>query len=79
MPATVTAGFCAVEVKLFGPVQLKVAPGVDEEPESVTEVLVVQDSDPLALAVAPGLEVFRATSAVSVPEQPVDGLNTVKV
>jgi hypothetical protein len=78
-PATVTTGFCAVEVKLFGPVQLYVTPGVEEEPESVTGVLALQETDPLALALAPGPVVFRATNAVSVPEQPVDGLNTVNV
>ena len=79
MPATVTTGFCAVEVKLLGPAQLYITPEVEDEPERVTEELELQDIDPLAVAVAPGAVVFRATRAVSVPEQPVEGLNTVKV
>ena len=59
---------------MFGPVQLYVTPKVEDEPERVTEEPEVQESDPLALALAPGPVVLRATRAVSVPLQPVAGL-----
>jgi hypothetical protein len=51
---------------------------VEEEPERVTEE-VVQLSDPLAEAEAPGGVLFNETSAVSLPVQPVDGSVTVRV
>jgi hypothetical protein len=78
-PTVVTTGFCAAAVKLFGPVQLYVTSEVEEEPERVTEDVPVQESVPLALALAPGHELFRSTRAVSVPRQPVAGFQTVKV
>ena len=74
MPATVTTGFWAVDVKSFGPVQLYVTPEVEEEPKRVTEEFPLQEIDPLALALAPGGVVFRATRTVSVPLHPVAGL-----
>ena len=73
VPAVVTTGFCAVEVKLFGPVQLYETLLVDELPERVTEEPPLQLSDPLALALASGAVVFSTTMAVSVPLQPVAG------
>ena len=78
-PIVVTTGFCAAAVKLFGPVQLYVIPEVEEEPERVTEDVPVQESVPLALAQAPGPELFGTTWAVPVPLQPVPGLKTSKV
>ena len=63
---------------MFGPVQLYLTPEVGEA-ERVTEELPLQEIDPLALALALGPELLRVTSAVSVPLQPVAGLNTVKV
>ena len=59
---------------MFGPVQLYVTPEVEDEAERVTEDPEVQESGPLALALAHAAVVFSATRAVSVPLQPVAGL-----
>ena len=76
-PALLTVGFCKVEIKLLGPLQLLVTPDVDELPARVTEVLaqVIVPPD----AVAPGKIISCETIAVSVDIQPLTGLVTVKV
>lgn len=77
-PAVPIDGFCEVDVKLLGPVQLYVTPEVLELPESVTEVA-VQLNGPLLEAVAPGAVVFAFTVAVAVEIHPLEGLVTVSV
>jgi hypothetical protein len=79
VPAAVTTGFWVVEAKLFGPVQLYVTPEVEEEPERVAVEPVLHVTAPLAEAEAPGAVLFKETSAVSLPVQPVDGSVTVSV
>jgi hypothetical protein len=77
-PGALTEGVAEVEEKPPGPLQLKVAPGVEDEPLSVTEV-VVHVSVLSAPASTFGAVMFCATSTVSVAVQPPLGLVTVNV
>ena len=51
-----TVGFCVVEVKLPGPLQLYVTPEVEEFPPRAIEVFVQVSVSPVA--VAPGVVIF---------------------
>jgi hypothetical protein len=77
-PGALTEGVAEVEEKPPGPLQLKVAPGVVEEPLSVTEV-VVQVRVLSAPASTLGAVMFCATFTVSLAVQPLAGLVTVNV
>ena len=68
-----------VAVKLFGPVQVKVAPEVVEAPVRVT-LVAVQVSVPDAVAVTPaGAVVVCVTVVEAVALHPVEGLVAVTV
>jgi hypothetical protein len=74
----VTEGVAEVELKPPGPLQLKVAPGVEDEPLSVTEVT-AQVSVMSSPASTLGGVMFCTTFTVSVAVQPLAGLVTVNV
>jgi hypothetical protein len=72
-----TDGFCAVDVKLPGPVQAYVTPEVDELPASVTVVAAQVIVPPVADA--PGAVLLVVTVAVADELQPLAGFLTVKL
>ena len=72
-----TVGFCELEVKLPGPLQLNVTPEVGELPERAIDVLVQVSVSPVA--VAPGVALFDVTLVVAVDTQPLVGLVTVNI
>ena len=76
-PDTVITGSSSVEVKLFGPVQLSVTPGVVEPPSSVMVEILQSNVPPAALTF--GTLASGATEAVAVVVQPLVGSVTVKV
>ena len=57
VPGSVTVAVAVVALKLPGPDQLNVTPGVADEPVKVTEV-VIQVSEPDTEAEAPGVAIF---------------------
>ena len=79
MPGEVMAGFDTAEVNPLGPVQPKLTPddGVKLPLSEISGLL--QANWPTALAVTTGSVLLEATSAVSVPEQPVAGLVATNV
>jgi hypothetical protein len=76
VPEAPTDGFCKVDVKLPGPVQLYVTPDVEELPERETAGL-PHPRVSLTIAAAPGVIVSLATMAVAVEIQPLAGSVTV--
>jgi hypothetical protein len=77
MPGTVVVGFCNADVKLPGPTQLYVTPGVVDVPFNVT-VVVKHDSEPEAEAAALTTIEFCSTTTAAVDTQPFAGFITVK-
>jgi hypothetical protein len=77
-PGALTEGVAEVELNPPGPLQLKVAPGVEDEPLSVTEVI-VQVRVLSAPASTFGAVMFCVTFTVSEAVQPLAGLVTVNV
>jgi hypothetical protein len=65
-------------VKPPGPDHLKVAPVVEDVPESVT-LVTLQVSVPETVAVAPGAALFSSTSTVAVDVHPLVGCVAVTV
>ena len=74
-PGVVVVTVAVVALKLPGPDQLKLTPGVGEPPVNVTDV-VVQVSGPDTAALAPGDAMSCSTSIVSDPWQPLTVLVT---
>lgn len=76
VPGTITVGSSNVDVKLFGPVQVRITPGVVEPPSSITELILQSRVPPAALAL--GTLASGCTLAVAVVVHPF-GAVTVRV
>jgi hypothetical protein len=77
VPGALTVGVAEVEEKPPGPLQLKVAPGVVDEPSSVTCV-VVQVSVLSAPALTFGIVLIVATTEAAGPTHPVAPVSVTK-